>query len=427
MSNHSGLQQQVLRLYRQFLEVARYKPGVADHVRKQFKANSTIPRTDLVRIEHLVRQGERQLRMLKSSNVNSITSMNSTVKQWAESVVSVIRMAGRLIYDQILSSFPQRNLRMVFAYGSGVFQQKGHKDMRKNMLDFIFVVDNSVDWHTENLKHNSSHYSVLKHLGPNYIAQIQEKFGARIYFNTLVPCEGRLLKYGVIGTESFLNDLFDWETLYISGRLHKPVLTLLKRNGETTLDSALLTNQQNAVHTALLLLSDTFTEEDLFLTITGLSYTGDFRMTVGEDKNKVKNIVKPSIEQFRQIYEPILEHEDHLHWNKSQGILEQSLSATSRQHHLNLLPKMLQLGLVNQYNKDGRYRDVEEVLRNYSSINSECTEVIENCVHGIVRQSSLSQSVKGIFTAGFLKSIRYSASKLRKMWNSQQKSSWVNG
>ena len=38
-----------------------------------------------------------------------------------------------------------------------------------------------------------------------------------------------------------------------------------------------LRNLASALTTALLLLPVTFTEEELFLTIAGLSYTGDFR------------------------------------------------------------------------------------------------------------------------------------------------------
>ena len=327
------------------------------------------------------------------------------------------------IYKQILSSFPQRHLRMAFAYGSGVFQQKGHEDVSKNMLDFVFVVDDPVAWHKENIARNSGHYSMLKWLGPRYVARFQDLYGARIYFNTLVQCQGRVMKYGVIKTASLINDLFDWETLYVSGRLHKPVQLVhwAKHQDSDELTIAMSTNLNNAVHTALLLLDETFTEEQLYMTIAGLSYSGDFRMTFGEDKNKVHNIVLPNIEKFRALYSTILDNEEHLMWNKPSGTFEQSLHSSSQHHHLNLLPLVLQVGLVNYRNADGRMRDTEEVLRSFA-YDSECREVIKKCISGIVKQSSLSQSVKGILTAGVSKSLRYSYSKLNKMWKSKKSS-----
>lgn len=331
-------------------------------------------------------------------------------------------MALVAVFEDIIRKFPREQLRLAFAYGSGVFQQQGHKDVSKNMLDFIFAVDDPVSWHRNNLVENSGHYSFLKHLGPKRLTTIQDRYGARAYFNTLVQCEGRLIKYGVISTNSLINDLLDWETLYISGRLHKPVRIVhgMESMGQE-IHLAMDTNLNSALHAALLLLDETFTEEDLYVTIAGLSYYGDFRMTVGEDKNKVRNIVKPNVESFRQIYKPILEGgEDHVHWNQSHGSLEQSLHPASQYHHLNLLPKMIQIGLVNHRNSDGRNRDTEEVLRSFAH-DSECREVIQRCVSGIVKQSSLSQSVKGIFTAGIVKSLKYSGSKLRKMIKSMNK------
>lgn len=324
------------------------------------------------------------------------------------------------IYEGILSHFPKGNMRLVFAYGSGVFQQTGHVDKSKNMLDFIFAVKNPVEWHQENIQQNSKHYSALKHLGPSKLSYVQEKFGARVYFNIfhIVKCEGRQIKYGVISTDALINDLLDWETLYVSGRLHKPVC-MIQQNVDRALVTALSTNLQSAVHTALLLRSDCFTEEQMFETITGLSYSGDFRMTVGEDKNKVKNIVKPNLDRFRDLYSSILDNDPHLHWNKLAGSFEQSLSPTSRLHHLNLLPKMLQYDLVKHRNKDGRHRDTEEVLRSFAH-DSECKDVIQNSINGIVRKSSLTQSIKGIATAGISKSIKYSFSKLKKMWKSKR-------
>ena len=313
---------------------------------------------------------------------------------------------------------------MAFAYGSGAYKQVGHKDPSKNMLDFIFVVDNPEAWHRTNISTNPQHYSFLRWFGPKRVSSIGDKFGAGIYFNMLVSCESRMVKYGVIKTDTLINDLLDWDTLYVSGRLQKPVQTLYCHE-DKELHCALVTNHQSAVHTSLLLLPDTFTEEELYCTITGLSYNGDFRMTIGEDKNKIENIVRPNVEHFRRLYEPILKHESHLHWNVSEGTFEQSLDFMSQYHHLNLLPKQVQLGLVAHRNKDGRHRDIEEVIRSFSH-DRECREVIQTCLAGIVKQSSITQSLKGIFTAGVMKSVQYSWSKLKKMMKSARRESVIS-
>ena len=323
------------------------------------------------------------------------------------------------IFQRVLSKFPQKHLRMAFAYGSGVFKQQGHQDMSKNMLDFIFAVDNPAEWHQENIVMNNKHYSFLKFFGPKYVAHVQEKYGANMYFNTLVPCEGRTIKYGVISTKALVDDLLDWNTLYVSGRLHKPVKVLKYSDGHG-LSSALVSNHQSAFHTALLTMPDYFTEEQLFVAITALSYSGDFRMTVGEDKNKVENIVKPNVDRFRAIYEPIWKNEQHLYWNQSQGTFEQNLNHLSKYHHLNLLPKMVLFGLVSFKNRDGKHRDAEDIVRSLS-YDDNCSDLVKQAVVNIVKSSSLTQSIKGIFTAGIRKSTKYSMAKLKKMWKSEKK------
>ena len=328
-------------------------------------------------------------------------------------------MCASYLYKHIVSSFPQTHMRLAFAYGSGVFRQSGHKDMCQNMIDFIFAVDDPVAWHRENIQINPQHYSFLKYFGPNYIGRFQENTGAGIYFNTLVPCRDRVIKYGVISTENLVNDLFDWETLYVSGRLHKPVFIIDKKDGRSV-EVALQSNLQSAMHAALLLLPDQFTESELYFTITGLSYTGDFRMTVGEDKNKIENIVRPNMEHFRQLYESVLDNDDHVNFNKSYGTLEQSITPASKFHHLSLLPKYIQNGLVLKQNSDGKNRDTEEVLR-LMSHDSDCPVYISNCISGIVKASSWSQSAKGLCTAGVSKSWRYSYAKIQKMMASNSK------
>ena len=231
--------------------------------------------------------------------------------------------------QQILAQFLQRTMRLAFAYGSGVFQQHGNSYMKNNMIDFIFAVDDPVAWHQENLKSNIKHYSSLRYLGPKYIARVQDSIGARIYYNTLVSCGDRLIKYGVIGVKSLIDDLLDWETLYVSGRLHKPVAMLRKDDSHAELGQALAANLNSAVHASLLQLPEQFSEEELFLTVAGLSYNGDLRMTVGEDRDKVQNIVRPNVERFRRLYETVLRNDEHFFWNRTERSFEQSFSPAS--------------------------------------------------------------------------------------------------
>jgi succinate dehydrogenase assembly factor 1 len=56
---HSKLQLQVLALYKQCLRVATPKTGFRETVRMEFRRNAAVPRTDILRIEQLMRGGFR--------------------------------------------------------------------------------------------------------------------------------------------------------------------------------------------------------------------------------------------------------------------------------------------------------------------------------------------------------------------------------
>ncbi|KAB0363345.1 hypothetical protein FD754_007501, partial [Muntiacus muntjak] len=124
-------------------------------------------------------------------------------------------------FRKILSHFPEE-LSLAFACGSGVYRQAGPID------------DPVVAWHSKNLKKNWNHYTFLKVLGPRIITAVQNNYGAGVDHITSVLIE----------------DLLNWNNLYNAGRLQKP-----------------------RCDAAFLMLPESFSEEDLFTEIAGLSYS----------------------------------------------------------------------------------------------------------------------------------------------------------
>ncbi|KAK2157139.1 hypothetical protein LSH36_197g05010 [Paralvinella palmiformis] len=74
MLQHSKVQKQILDLYRQFMKVSKERPGIKEHIRREFRRQAyRIPKTDVMRIEHVMRRGRRQLEALEKATVRSIT------------------------------------------------------------------------------------------------------------------------------------------------------------------------------------------------------------------------------------------------------------------------------------------------------------------------------------------------------------------
>ncbi|POW19179.1 hypothetical protein PSHT_04992 [Puccinia striiformis] len=254
----------------------------------------------------------------------------------------------------ILNTF-KPPIRYALAYGSGVFPQKSYtylQDQPTPMLDFIFAVSHPNHWHSMNLHHNPTHYSIPARLvGSDSVAWLQENGpGAGVWFNVQAKINDRVIKYGVVSIDSLCNDLLDWNTLYLSGRMHKPTHIL---RDDPRVRLAQQVNLASAIRVSLLL-PETFNEESLYQTITGLSYTGDFRMNWGgENPKKVENIVERQIELFRILYRPLIYSlKSHLIFNPldnsssasttyEKGVFVQDYSPQSRAKLLQKLPIQL--------------------------------------------------------------------------------------
>jgi translocator assembly and maintenance protein 41 len=146
----------------------------------------------------------------------------------------------------------------------------------------------------------------------------------------------QVIKYGVIGIQTLLRDLSTWDTLQVAGRLHKPVRHVV---ADPAVMAAADTNLRSALAASLLMLPQTFTTrvrpsglgprersckgvrmgframmtgclcmaQELMEAICGLSYTGDVRVGLAEDRHKVRRIVAGSFRQLQELYSPVLQ------------------------------------------------------------------------------------------------------------------------
>ena len=152
----------------------------------------------------------------------------------------------------------------------------------------------------------------------------------------------------MVAAETLRSDLCNWDTCYISGRLHKPVQIL---QADAPLMQAHESNLQSALAAGILLLPPRFTLQvrcwtpsvckaqsasqqrpaclmhrqpapaaprlvrqvretlvhalqELLAAVVGLSYTGDVRMGFAEDSRKVERIVAGSFDGLGSLVPP---------------------------------------------------------------------------------------------------------------------------
>lgn len=178
------------------------------------------------------------------------------------------------------------------------------------------------------------------------------------------------------------------------------------------------------------MLPSEFTEEDLFLAITGISYTGDFRMTFGENPRKIYNIVHSQMAEFREIYKPIIDDLPAVNYT-AMGNIAQEDNIKIRGSMLQKLPKILQDKIHYHHrwylNRTNQARGVATAEPHFSQsvVNSpEVGEYIRKGIAEIIRKPAIIQAVKGVLSAGIGRSVKYGLQKISKMRDGRR-ASWM--
>ena len=375
---------------------------------------------------------------------------------------------------QILWQF-RAPIRYAFAYGSGVFPQTALAPSVSSstlhphpspaistvqggegkMIDFIFGVSYTQHWHSLNLQQHRDHYSAVASLGSYAVSRIQDNWGAGVYFNPYITVNGTLIKYGVVNLDTLCRDLSEWDTLYLAGRLQKPV-KILRDDPRVRLANQV--NLLSAVRTALLLLPDKFSELELYGAIGGISYLGDPRMALPtENQNKVTNIVKNQLPNFRRLYAPLIENLPNVSFKdprcsqpnwaddpNTNASLAQDMDPVKRGNMVRRLPKAFRQKLYFQYQSKFQIPQLEFNKMLEETSDEDPTRIkrrqggrFEQRVAGdehqalkqevgaaikkTIRWPSASQSIKGIVTGGASKTYRYLKEKSEKYQEGQRK------
>ncbi|KAJ7250858.1 Mmp37-domain-containing protein [Mycena haematopus] len=326
----------------------------------------------------------------------------------------------RALLESIVEQF-DAPIRYAFAYGSGVFEQDGYPVKESSadgpMLDFMFAVTHPAHFHSINMQQHPSHYTMhARVLGSDYVTKVQE-IGPGVWFNAYIPMAGVTIKYGVTTVDNLCSDLLNWRSLYLAGRMHKP-LRIIKDDARVRLTQQV--NLTSAVRAALLTLPADFSDTQLFERIAGISYLGDPRMMLpAENRGKVANIVRNQAPQFKELYHRLVVGLPGVHWPAHLATIQQDTTPHARAAHLKKLPSNLLTGVRNSYDRSSAgatpYEADESAYWIRLAGDDKLPATLE--LRRIVRYPATVQSLKGIVSAGIGKSAQYTAAKIGKWWS----------
>lgn len=317
--------------------------------------------------------------------------------------------------NNLVHSFNNTSIQATVGYGSGVFAQAGYDKNSVPQVDMIHIVENTRGFHRQNLALFPNHYSGLRWGGIRLIEMFQNLGLVKIYFNPYVLMNKTIIKYGVISETLVLQDMLEWRTLYLAGRLQKPVKFMgTASHWFQTLNQF---NLRSAVKIALLMSkTKTISEKELYETITLISYLGDSRMLIGgENPHKIRNIVAKQLQQFQNLYGPILaqfEAEKYLKYRQNRITIAE-FTTHQKKTLIETLPLQYRNRLLKNYNQTHNGTD-NSITQLVQEPDLRLRELYITTLKQLVLTPSIMVSVKGIFTAGVFKSVRYMIDKRLK-------------
>ena len=180
-----------------------------------------------------------------------------------------------------------------------------------------------------------------------------------------------------------------WESFYLPGRFQKPNLSIIE---DKKLTDKIAENRKMALLTALFMLNEgKCSLTDLYTAICSLSYLGDTRMKFAENPHKVLNIVKGSYDYFNEKYGT---SDDFFNKDKNDNI---KIQYSKLKDNISSLPESLL-----EYIGD----DIED----FDEIRNKIIEYFTN----LNKKESLEQTIKGIYTNGVVRSVKYASQKVLK-------------
>ena len=352
----------------------------------------------------------------------------------------VDKLRGNLYHAHVLRCLPK--FASAFAYGASILTP----DVPSQMLDYVIVVEDAHKWHEENIELNPSHYSKLMRVfGATGVNLVSDNVGIGIHFNTFVDIDAPNLeafkqtkyKYGVVERRKIERDVEGWEDLFLAGRMQKPYERVIVESEDgKDCDNGLLLdtlngnkNKRAALAYALLVLrgsndrskKERVDERDLYETIANLSYEGDIRHAFGaEDTQKARKIVSGSFSKMREWYEESFrdfrDSLDVIDYGTTPGssVSSHALRVITQDHSPKATRKLLAMlpppFLETMVAGDLRKLDMVSREANAESI----AQSVRETSRGIVRKSSLRQSISAAMTTDFDKVLTYAFQKFGK-------------